>query len=40
MAELNFDDAVESLSIKEGKSVYVEVGTKDPAIEDLDLVLC
>ena len=33
MAELTFDDAIEWLSGKEGKSVYVEVGTKDPTIE-------
>lgn len=33
MAEMSFDDAVEWLSKKEGQSVYVEIGTKDPTVE-------
>lgn len=33
MAEMSFDDAIEWLSGKEGESVYVEVGTKDPTVE-------
>lgn len=33
MAEMSFDDAIEWLSSREGKSVYVEVGTKDPTFE-------
>lgn len=33
MAEMSFDDAVEWLSSREGKSVAVEIGTKDPTVE-------
>lgn len=33
MAEMSFDDAIEWLSGKDGESVYVEIGTKDPTVE-------
>ena len=33
MADMNFDDAVEWLSSREGKSVAVEIGTKDPTTD-------
>jgi hypothetical protein len=34
LAEMDFDEAIEWLSSKEGKSVYIEVGTKDPTYAD------
>jgi len=33
MADMSFDDAVEWLSSQEGKSVAVEIGTKDPTTD-------
>jgi hypothetical protein len=33
MADMSFDDAVEWLSGQEGKSVAVEIGTKDPTTD-------
>lgn len=33
MPDMTFDEAIEWLSSKEGESVAVEIGTKDPTIE-------
>jgi hypothetical protein len=33
MAEMTFDEAVEWLSSRDGKSVAVEIGTKDPTTD-------